>query len=255
MQSVINNTQNSINTVSSGLENSINKVGSMGSSTINSLKSTVPTISIPSNPSTIFRKPEPVSSFTSLSVFKIIAAFVILAILGFNIFNYLAKGTDIFGNILKKTTDLITSGTKSILSNSKIGTDILNQEVRTGIKNTGNITKNITNTAASGAKLGVDLTAGTINRGANIVNDTIDYSESKLSNKMHSSPGSRRPKRPSPDDGIGSSIQHKNSKGGWCYVGSDRSFRSCIKVKDSDTCMSGNIFPTKEICINPSLRQ
>ena len=255
MQSVINNTQNSMNAVSSGLGNSINKVGSIGASSINSLRRGVPTVSIPQNPSSIFRKPESVSSFTSLSVFKIIATFVILAILGFNIFNYLAKGTDIFGNILKKTTDLLTSGTKSILKNSKVGTDILNQGVRSGVKETGNVAKNITNTAASGAKLGVDLTAGTINRGVNVVNDTLDYSESNLSNRMNSSPGARRPKRPSPDDGIGSSIQKKNSKGGWCYVGTDRSYRSCIKVKDSDSCMSGNIFPTKEICINPNLRQ
>lgn len=255
MQSVINNTQNTMNTVSSGLGSSINKVGSMGAESINSIRTAIPTVAMPQNPSSIFRKPEQVSSFTSLSVFKIIAAFVILAILGFNIFNYLAKGSDIFGNILKKTSDLLTSGTKNILENSKVGTDILNQGIRSGVKETGNVAKNITNTAASGAKLGVDLTAGTVNRGVNIVNDSVDYADSKLSNSMNSSPGARKPKRPSPDDGIGSSIQKKNAKGGWCYVGTDRSYRSCISVKNSDSCMSGDIFPTKEICINPNLRQ
>jgi hypothetical protein len=44
-------------------------------------------------------------------------------------------------------------------------------------------------------------------------------------------------------------------KKGWCYVGEDRNFRSCITVGESDTWMSGNIFPTKDICVNPSLRQ
>lgn len=43
-------------------------------------------------------------------------------------------------------------------------------------------------------------------------------------------------------------------KKGWCFVGEDRDFRSCISVSESDKCMSGNIFPTKDICINPSLR-
>jgi hypothetical protein len=45
------------------------------------------------------------------------------------------------------------------------------------------------------------------------------------------------------------------TKAGFCYIGEDRGFRSCIQVNDSDSCMSGDIFPTKEICINPTLRQ
>lgn len=44
-------------------------------------------------------------------------------------------------------------------------------------------------------------------------------------------------------------------KNGYCYVGTDRGYRSCIKVGESDKCMSGDIFPSKDICINPSLRE
>jgi hypothetical protein len=44
------------------------------------------------------------------------------------------------------------------------------------------------------------------------------------------------------------------NKSGYCYIGEDRGFRSCIKVKQGDKCMSGNIFPTQAICINPNLR-
>jgi len=42
---------------------------------------------------------------------------------------------------------------------------------------------------------------------------------------------------------------------GYCYIGKDRGFRSCVKVNDYDNCMSGDIFPTSELCINPNLRQ
>ena len=42
---------------------------------------------------------------------------------------------------------------------------------------------------------------------------------------------------------------------GFCYIGEDRGFRSCIKVTDKDVCMSGDIFPSQEICVNPSLRE
>jgi hypothetical protein len=53
-----------------------------------------------------------------------------------------------------------------------------------------------------------------------------------------------------------SSIQETKSTGksGWCYIGKDREFRTCAKVNENDTCMSGSIFPTQQICINPELR-
>ena len=61
---------------------------------------------------------------------------------------------------------------------------------------------------------------------------------------------------PEPDD-AGSKTQStkSNSKPGFCYIGEDRGFRSCIKVEDANMCMSGEIFPTKDICINPTLRE
>jgi len=31
--------------------------------------------------------------------------------------------------------------------------------------------------------------------------------------------------------------------------------RIVVKVTEDDKCMSGEIFPSKDICINPSLRQ
>jgi len=43
-------------------------------------------------------------------------------------------------------------------------------------------------------------------------------------------------------------------KKGYCYIGRDRGYRSCISVGLNDYCMSGDIFPTQAICINPSLR-
>jgi hypothetical protein len=58
------------------------------------------------------------------------------------------------------------------------------------------------------------------------------------------------------EDEATSCIQSNKStnKSGWCYIGQDQDFRSCIQVGDNDTCMSGDIFPSQEICVNPSLR-
>ena len=56
-----------------------------------------------------------------------------------------------------------------------------------------------------------------------------------------------------PDDSK-SSIQTSSGKSGWCYIGEDRGTRSCSQVGVNDMCMSGDIFPSNEICINPNLR-
>ena len=50
-----------------------------------------------------------------------------------------------------------------------------------------------------------------------------------------------------------SSIQMPK-KTGYCYIGEDRGARSCMYVGKRDTCMSGDIFPSMDICINPNLR-
>lgn len=50
-----------------------------------------------------------------------------------------------------------------------------------------------------------------------------------------------------------SSVDSEN-KSGWCYVGEQQDFRSCIEVGEFDKCISGNIFPSHEICVNPNLR-
>jgi hypothetical protein len=52
-----------------------------------------------------------------------------------------------------------------------------------------------------------------------------------------------------------STKMNPKSKSGYCYIGEDRGFRSCIEVGEGDICMSGDIFPSEAICINPTLRE
>lgn len=43
-------------------------------------------------------------------------------------------------------------------------------------------------------------------------------------------------------------------KAGYCYVGKDKGSRTCAYVGRNDTCMSGKVYPTMSVCINPALR-
>jgi len=55
-------------------------------------------------------------------------------------------------------------------------------------------------------------------------------------------------------DDATSSTQIPRSKSGYCYIGEDRGFRSCIDVSKDMKCISGDIFPTMDVCVNPRLR-
>tara|TARA_B100000963_G_scaffold361988_1_gene401697 strand:- start:22817 stop:23500 length:684 start_codon:yes stop_codon:yes gene_type:complete len=46
-----------------------------------------------------------------------------------------------------------------------------------------------------------------------------------------------------------------NKKSGFCYLGEDRGVRSCVDVTEEDTCLSGEVFPTKDLCVNPNLKE
>lgn len=45
-------------------------------------------------------------------------------------------------------------------------------------------------------------------------------------------------------------LKPKNGQG-WCLVGEYQDQRGCVEVNQSDKCMSGQIFPTKEQCLRP----
>jgi hypothetical protein len=55
----------------------------------------------------------------------------------------------------------------------------------------------------------------------------------------------------SANDAYSSNLEGKS---GWCFIGEDQGQRTCNSVGYADTCMSGKIFPTQDVCINPSLR-
>ena len=62
---------------------------------------------------------------------------------------------------------------------------------------------------------------------------------------------------PSPraDDSTSVTQKHQSGKAGYCYIGEDRGFRSCVPVQAGDKCMSGQVFSRQDICANPTLRE
>jgi hypothetical protein len=204
---------------------------------------------------------EYLASLTGTTWFLII---LLLGFLGFNVFVYLAKGT----NLIKDTLEPIVKRITSIF----VG-----------------LTSQVTDVSAEGAKEVIDTSASTTTAGLTAVQNITpggpttpspepssagsktkttaqdiqttfpkgDVAQANALNKAINSSTAQRQQQNGEDyqaDDSSSSIQKGTSKAGFCYIGEDRGFRTCEEVGVNDTCMSGDIFPTRDVCINPTLR-
>jgi hypothetical protein len=176
---------------------------------------------------------------------KYVLVVLVLAMLGYNLFSTL-------GNL----TEFVTSIFALLLSSFGI-------VVGDGVKTTAN-------TAAGGGKFALDAAAGTITSATGLLQDALrqntpeaDAVTTKSNKVMDSinnsdSDGRRRRVRPPPTaDESTSNTQRSTSKrkGGYCYIGEENGIRSCLRVSDASMCMSGDVFPTSDICVNPRLRE
>lgn len=173
---------------------------------------------------------------------------LILAFLGFNIFVYLAKGTEtinsvfspiinmfsgIFGDTVSQVVNVTAEGTKKIV-NSTAGA------IDTGLSEVQQIVPN----KASSSVSSVPVTK----------NQPDLMSNNSLNKALNTSQSSQSPNNDYQADEASSSIQSGPPKSGWCYIGEDRGFRTCAEVGPNDKCISGDIFPSQDLCVNPNLR-
>jgi hypothetical protein len=81
------------------------------------------------------------------------------------------------------------------------------------------------------------------------INDDTKYTFLDKASRSYTGPAPRA------DDSTSVTQKHQSGKGGYCYIGEDRGFRSCVKVEPADKCMSGQVFSRQEICVDPTLRE
>jgi len=210
------------------------------------------------------------------SIFFWIFIILLLAFLGFNIFKYLAQGTDIVtallspiayviamvsGDTAKTTLQHTSQGAQTIATESSNFLQIL-------LKFITDIFNNSINFIATTSTSGINYLQSTIkqdkitstkeNENQNKDEDENEgeegdlKNERKIENRVQDVSNSiknlivkKEDKVPEPS----SSEQH-----GYCYVGKENNIRHCAKVSSKSKCMSGDIFPTMDICINPKLR-
>lgn len=118
-----------------------------------------------------------------------------------------------------------------------------------------NVTANV---AGNVARTGVDITEGTLHSVGNILTgvntqQTQPNLDTTLNNSTIGQQNAQIPRPDSTENPIQNPIsQDKNS---WCLVGEYKGRRGCIEISEHDKCMSGQVYPSQKMCLNPALSQ
>ena len=204
-------------------------------------------------------------SLFSVSITTWIIIILVLAFLGFNVFVYLAKGTqditNFFAPIISKLLGAFALITGQVINTTATGAKaVVNTTagvIDTGLTGVQNVTQEATDFVSENTMQGKKADSSVGGTSIPRAIPTADVMQNNTLNKALNNSNVKQNIGQSHDyvaDDSTSSIQKTQTKGGYCYIGEERGHRSCMRVNDNDTCMSGEIFPTNEICINPSLR-
>jgi len=159
--------------------------------------------------------PPPILDFKTI-IILILLLFLFLAYLGINFLSMLGGAVDKF---LQFFTPLINGFFGNLF------------------KASGSVINKSADVAGDTAKVGIDIAEGAVQDIGNLL--------------IKSS--SNAPPDPNPDT---SDNKIQNAKGSsktkWCLVGEYENKRGCIDIGESDKCLSGQVFPTEQMCLNPA---
>ena len=189
------------------------------------------------------------SIFSNVSVFVIITICIIFILAYFNINLF-----TIIGNIIQRISNIITPIFLNILHyfGIAVGTTVA---TTTTIASSGisDITTSIdtTNKAVSGT-----IVSGIQGNGVNesaYPMKTVQNTNEPSFHIVNTAPQIAKQQQQEQDKQYTNSVQY-NAPVGYCYIGNQNNQRLCAEVSESQQCMSGDIFPTMNMCINPNLR-
>ena len=209
---------------------------------------------------------------------------LLLALIGINIFAYLAKGTQatatifdqIFGPILKLFGYTTIETTKQTIQTTATGTNAgVNAIADTSVNALNNVEQSVQNgpsmpSPTSGTSVGLSTTNSTSpsTSSNSIPGQMATTSQQGVSLKQQEAIEATAEQYKynalekalsNASQSVGTDIQPydttvSSGKAGWCFIGEDLGVRTCSQVGVNDVCMSGDIFPSQEICMNPNLR-
>ena len=183
-------------------------------------------------------------------LFAIIIIFF-LAFLGFNIFNYFATGTDIITNLLSPIISLFGELTGNTAKTTITGAS---EGSKTIVDKASNTTQTVLDNVQQGTTSGITSLQDGLKKTAELSSNNGDALTMSIVNTANADKMSDSLKKGKNNDSEPEPTQTNTLNQGYCYIGKINDTRYCAKVSAREQCMSGDIYPSIDICINPSLR-
>ena len=194
------------------------------------------------------------SFFSSMSWTTIILLILFFFFFGFGLFVYLAKGTESAFDYIVKLFVTVLEKIMHFFGNDSV--DFTPDDTTTTTEQpTTNIEKHVQDDHGVPGKSVTQPNVASATSSEPPKDTTREDNLNKALNSATPSLTHKSEPGYSADDSYSSIQMSKSaSKSGWCFIGEDRGFRTCSQVGSNDKCMSGDIFPSQEICVNPKLR-
>lgn len=157
----------------------------------------------------------------------ILSTLLIASLLGVNLFIIVGNAVQIIINIFKPLIYQLLA--------------IFGYTAGTVINKTADITSDV-------ARVGVDIAEGTVQSVGNLLKDASKGAVN-LQTKTELDLVISEPKADNSESPIQNGPTMKSS---WCLIGEQNGRRGCVEVNDASKCMSGQVFPNAEMCVNPT---
>jgi hypothetical protein len=177
----------------------------------------------------------PIADGAKNTLIIILLVILVLSLLGINVFI-------IFGNGLQKLIDIFNPVVSKALSDLGYAS--------------GNVIDKSADLAADASKTGIDILNDTAQSVGELLIKASGRGSGGTLDVNINQPNFMAPLDPSPNHTT-NPIQSggASAKSQWCLVGEYNGARGCINVTDQDKCLSGQVFPNQQMCLNPTMTQ
>ena len=121
---------------------------------------------------------------------------------------------------------------------------------------TGSVINKTADVVSDTAKETIDIAEGAVQNVGDLLMDAGKKrrNSNELDDTVQRHKGSEKTPEPVPD-APENTIQKPitSSKYNWCLVGEYQNKRGCMPITESDKCLSGQVFPTQKMCLNPNI--
>ena len=175
-----------------------------------------------------------VGDWSKNTIIIILGIILLLSLLGVNILT-------LFGNMVESVTEIFRPVVSVALANLGYAS--------------GTLLDRSSDVVADASKTGIDILHGTVDSVGDLLIKASGQGAGQTLDININQPQIMAPISPLPN-ATTSPIQSSGStKSQWCLVGEYNGTRGCINVSDQDKCLSGQVFPNQQQCLNPTLSQ